>query len=198
MCLCLDPTEATGASQPGACPTAWPVSLAKEGERRSSQKAPLTLIGCLVTNCATRIGLRLKETQSWTEGGCELPSKCCGRAQGHVRSSSCPQNHPGLQRRPKGRLGQTHKPHAWDITLPECGQSVAATWDRWWGAAFPAPGLCCCSQRSARGKTTLSGWSSGGKEAGFNSSSFCRAICPFLPIFNNLCKMKGTSEKPKK
>lgn len=47
--------------------------------------APLTLIGCLVTNWATRIGLRLKETQSWTDGGCELPSKRCGGAEGNIR-----------------------------------------------------------------------------------------------------------------
>lgn len=40
-------------------------------------RPPLTLIGCLVTNWAARIGFRPKETQSWTEDGCGLPKRCC-------------------------------------------------------------------------------------------------------------------------
>ena len=44
---------------------------------RPPPQTPLTLIGCLVTNWAARMGFRPKETQSWTEDGCGLPKRCC-------------------------------------------------------------------------------------------------------------------------
>lgn len=47
-------------------------------------------------NCATRMGLRLKETQSWTEGGCELPSKRCAEHRDMLGGALTPKNHPHL------------------------------------------------------------------------------------------------------
>lgn len=160
--------------------------LGKAGSWEAAREAPLTLIGCLVTNCATRMGLRLKETQSWTEGGCELPSKRCAEHRDTLGGALTPQ-----------------------VTListgiTQClGLPPPCTWARrgscpMLGAEIPAQGLNCHSQGSARRQTALPGQSGGGQEDGFNSSFFLRAHCPFLPIFTDLRKTKGAGAKPRK
>lgn len=108
--------------------------LGKAGSWEAAREAPLTLIGCLVTNCATRMGLRLKETQSWTEEGCELPSKRCAEHRDTLGGVPTPKNHPHLH---------------WDLPVPGTSLHVGKVWqlrhagssDPHSGFKLPQPGL---------------------------------------------------------